>query len=184
MSVAAIVLAAGSSSRFREGNKLLSDFGGEPLIRRVVSTVLKAGLPDVLVVLGHQAPSILMALDGLPIRHVENREHREGMGSSIAAGVSSATGASGFLIVPGDMPWLSVDTLKQIIERFGEGHPERIVAPRASGRQGNPVLFGSAYLEKLCAWSGNRGARGVLEAHRGEVVWVEVAEKDLEDLDE
>jgi molybdenum cofactor cytidylyltransferase len=62
--VAAIVLAAGTSTRMRGANNLLLDVGGQPMIRRVVETV-RRGVPSVTVVAGHEAEGVAATLAGL-----------------------------------------------------------------------------------------------------------------------
>jgi molybdenum cofactor cytidylyltransferase len=71
LKVAAVLLAAGLSSRMGGRNKLLIEIGGEPLVRRSARTYLAAGA-DVHVVLGHEAGAVRVALAGLPLTFVEN----------------------------------------------------------------------------------------------------------------
>jgi CTP:molybdopterin cytidylyltransferase MocA len=62
--VAAVVLAAGRSSRMGPQNKLLADLGGKPMVRRVVKTALASRARPVLVVTGHMAADVAAALRG------------------------------------------------------------------------------------------------------------------------
>ena len=63
--VAAVVLAAGSSTRMGR-NKLLLDLGGETMVRRAVRAAIGAGVDQVVVVLGHDEPLVRAELAGLP----------------------------------------------------------------------------------------------------------------------
>ncbi len=181
--ISAIVLAAGESKRFGPPNKLLTDWNGKPLIRSVVETVLSAGPTETIVVTGHDKGRIEEALAGLPVRLAHNERFERGMGASIAVGVESADpDAEGLWIVLGDMPRLARDTLARVLQAF-EG-PDSIIVPQSGDREGNPVLFGSAYRSELAALDGNLGARSVVEAHRERTRFVEVEEAQLEDLDE
>ena len=71
--VAAVVLAAGSSTRMGR-NKLLLDLGGETLIRRAVRAAVGAGVDQVVVVLGHEEPRVRAELEGLPCTPVVNAD--------------------------------------------------------------------------------------------------------------
>ena len=72
--VTVLVLAAGLSRRMGEANKLLLPLGGEPMVRRVVRQAVDAGPQRVLVVLGHDAPEVEAALEGLPVALVLNAD--------------------------------------------------------------------------------------------------------------
>ena len=76
--VSAVVLAAGLSSRMGGPHKLLLDVGGEPMLRRVVRSVLAVDPAEVIVVTGYRAEDIKAALDGLPVRFVHNPAFAEG----------------------------------------------------------------------------------------------------------
>ena len=104
--VGAILLAAGASQRFGTESKLLADIGGEPLVRRVARVLVRTALKDLVVVTGHEQRICQQALEGLPVRYVNNTDWQSGMGSSIATGVSALDGeVDGAFIVPGDMPF-------------------------------------------------------------------------------
>ena len=87
-SVHCIVLAAGTSTRFG-ASKMLAQFDGEPMVRRVLQTVKRAAIGPVHVVTGHDAERIAVAVDGLCDDCAHNPLYRDGMGTSIAAGIAS-----------------------------------------------------------------------------------------------
>lgn len=160
--IAAIVLAAGLSRRMGRA-KLLLDWGGKPVIRRVVEQVKAGGVDEVLVVLGHEAPTIREALKGLPVRFVENPEPEAGQASSIACGVSAlGPAASAALIALGDQPALPPEVIPRLVETFNQTG-KAIVAPLYRGVQGTPVLFAAAVFPELRTLTGDRGARSVIE---------------------
>lgn len=176
--VGAIVLAAGSSRRAGPVNKLLHPIDGQPMVRRVVQTVLDAGLEPCLVVLGHEADRIRSALGGLPVDFVLNEDHEEGMGTSIARGVEAmkATDAEAAFIVLGDMPRLRADDLARLHAAHGASTRHLIIAPEAgegdARRLGNPVLWPRRYFGELMALRGDRGAKGILHSAPGAVMRV------------
>jgi CTP:molybdopterin cytidylyltransferase MocA len=133
----AVVPAAGSASRFG-GGKLLVPIGGAPLLDRTIGALLDGGLEDVVVVVPPEAAwtGIVRLLDDPRVRTEVNHDPSRGMFSSIQIGMRSA-GSSPVLVLPGDMPFVSADTVERVLEaavRTGG-----IVSPRLDGRRGHPV---------------------------------------------
>lgn len=160
----AIVLAAGRSQRFGNENKLLHDFGGQPILRKTVESVLAAGLGDVVVVTGHEADDVERALNGLDVKCVRNATPWAGMGTSLAVGASAVSeDAKAIMIVLGDMPSLTADTMRRLLDAFEPDAGQDIAVPVCDGRRGHPVVFGNRYLLKLRALSGDEGARSILQ---------------------
>lgn len=185
--VAAVLLAAGLSRRFGS-NKLLHLIDGRPMLRRVAENLVAALLPqdEVVVVLGHQAEAVRAALDGLPVRCIVNEHYADGMGASIAAGVSGiGDKAAGVMIMLGDMPWIGAGQIRVLRAAFDRAAADAVVLPVHQGRRGHPVIFSRRWFPALCALRGDRGARSVLEAAGNDVI--EVAMPDdgiLRDLDQ
>ena len=90
--VAAIILAAGGSSRMDGKPKPLVEFLGEPLINRAVKTATNAGLKPVVVVTGYQSDLVISKLAGMHIETVENSKWKSGQSSSIRAGLRKLGG--------------------------------------------------------------------------------------------
>ncbi|MBI5706378.1 MAG: nucleotidyltransferase family protein [Armatimonadetes bacterium] len=178
--VAAVLLAAGRSSRFAGSNKLLHDWNGKPLVRHVAETLTRAGVGRVLVATGHEAEVIHAALEGLGLFFVHNPAFRDGMGSTIAASAEALHPEEAALIVPADMPWIQESTLRQIMEL---GSCDAIVVPHHGDRAGNPVLFPPDLKLELLKLTGDHGARAVVEAHLDRIVRLGVNEQELEDVD-
>lgn len=87
--VAAIVLAAGRSSRMGARNKLLEKIGGVPLIRVSVDATLASRASPVIVVTGHDNVAIRAALSDLTVQFVHNPDYPEGLSTSIRAGIGA-----------------------------------------------------------------------------------------------
>jgi molybdenum cofactor cytidylyltransferase len=159
--------------------KLLLPVGGVPLVRRSAGTLLAAGLSPVVVVVGAGAgaEAVGRALSGLPVRLVVNPRASEGMGTSLALGVSVLPpGARAVAIALGDMPRVEPGTLRRLLE----GHRETgagIVVPTWRGRRGHPVVFDlRRYREELRALGGDVGARDVLASHPADVLEVDAGD--------
>lgn len=87
--VAGLLLAAGTSTRFGEANKLLADVDGQPMARRSAATLLDADLDRVLVVVGYEASAVRDALSGPDVEFVENPAYEAGQATSVRAAVAA-----------------------------------------------------------------------------------------------
>lgn len=186
-SVTAIVLAAGASRRFGAVNKLLADIDGATLLARVVDRLHDANLDEVIAVT-QPAPAsdaIVSALANLRVRCVPNRDHAQGIGTSIRCGVSAAAVANGLMIVPADMPGLDPMLLARLIERFRGEDGRRIIVPvNATGAQRNPVIWPAALRAELLALDGDSGGKPLLAAHTNLITQVQWSdERAFEDID-
>lgn len=93
---------------------------------------------------------------------VVNDQADQGMGTSIAAGVTATPDASGWLIALGDMPSIRVDTMVAVATALRNG--ARIAVPAMAGKRGHPVGFSASYLARLQSLNGDTGARVILRA--------------------
>lgn len=176
MSVGALVLAAGMSTRMGT-NKLLQNVGEEPLIGRVVRIVATSTLDPILVVLGHQAMRTERALTGFRCRTVLNAHYRDGLATSIRAGVGSLPGdCAGAMIVLGDMPWLTSHLIDRMLDAFQVYGDRTICVAAHNGRRGNPVLFARHYFPELLKLEGDVGARCVVVKNAAHVREVEAGD--------
>ncbi|HSE96555.1 MAG TPA: nucleotidyltransferase family protein [Methylomirabilota bacterium] len=180
--IAAIVLAAGTSSRMGRP-KLLLPVGGQPLVRLSVERVLAAGLDEVLVVLGAEAAAIGAALTGLPVRTVLNPRFAEGQATSLRAGLDAlAPSAEAVVIALGDQLLPDPALIGRLVDAFRRsGRP--IVVPRYADGRGNPVLFAAGLFDELREVTGDRGGREVIARDATRVAEVPVAEPAPSDLD-
>ena len=95
----------------------------------------------------------------------------EGMGASLAFGVSSSPEAEGWVVALADMPFVRPDTVYELCRRLREG--AWIVAPSRGGRRGHPVAFSRSLREELVRLGGDEGARSLLSRHAERVVMFE-----------
>lgn len=177
-SIGAVLLAAGSSSRFGDENKLVADFEGQPLIRHVAGIVSESGVGDVVVVTGHDRDAVEAALDGLPVRFVHNEDWSAGMGRSIARGIRALRpDTPAAFIVPGDMPFLTAALLEALAGRYADVERTRVVVPTTEdGRQRNPVLWPRRCFDDLASLDGPEGGKALLNRHCPEVLEVPIAD--------
>lgn len=168
--VAAIVLAAGGSSRMGERNKLLVDLAGEPLVARTVDTLLHSHARPVVVVTGHQRDAVEAALDGKDVTLVHNASWADGMSTSIRAGLDALPDdVAGAMLALGDMPFVRPKDVEALIQAFAPEGGAPICVPMHDRKRGHPVVWAKRFFHELHTLSGDVGARAVLDAHMDEV---------------
>jgi len=173
--VAAIILAAGRSTRMGGPNKLLAELGGKTLVRIVTEQALASKAQSVIVVTGHQAEQVEKALQGLKVKFVRNPNFAEGLASSVKAGVAAvADAADGAVICLGDMPLISGRLIDQLIESFAPDRSHLIVVPVSDNKRGNPVLWSRRFFNELMTLDGDIGARHLIARHSEAVAEVAV----------
>ncbi len=159
--VAAIVLAAGASSRMGTAKQLL-DLGGRSLVRHAAEVAHASGCSPVIVVVGARAEAVRAELLGLAARIVHNAEWQEGLASSLRSGVRSLPAdAAAAILMPCDQPAISPDLLERLIRRWRETSAP-IVACGYDGIKGAPALFTRERFGQLLALEGDVGARALL----------------------
>jgi molybdenum cofactor cytidylyltransferase len=173
--VAAIILAAGRSTRMGGPNKLLAELGGKPLVRIVAEQALASKAQGVIVVTGHQAELVEKALHGLNVKFVRNPDFAEGLAGSVKAGIAAVPGdADGAVVCLGDMPMISAQLIDHLIEAFAPDRGNLIAVPVSDGRRGNPVLWSRRFFNELMTLDGDIGARHLIAKHSEAVAEVPV----------
>ena len=181
MSAVAIVPAAGKGERFG-GVKLMARFKDEPLINWTLWSLLDGGVANVVVVTAPGADFYEAKLMNDPrVSVVVNEDPSRGMFSSIQAGVAEASGDP-ILILPGDMPFVSADTVSLVLDtarRTG-----RIVSPRFEGRRGHPIAVPDRLRAQILAAEPRTTLASILDQHEADRHSVDVADSGvLRDVD-
>ncbi|MBM3391412.1 MAG: 4-diphosphocytidyl-2C-methyl-D-erythritol kinase [Betaproteobacteria bacterium] len=181
--VAALVLAAGQSSRMGGANKLFAEVDGVPLLLRAVNAALASSASAVTVVLGHDAERAETLLAGRRVSIVRNPDHAQGMSTSLAAGLAALPAeAEAAVVLLADMPRVNAAHVDGLIAAFDACKPS-IVVPLHAGRRGNPILWPREFFAEMRAVTGDRGARGLLEAHAARIATVEADAAIHADID-
>jgi len=173
--VAAIVLAAGRSTRMGGPNKLLAELNGKPLVRIVAEQALASRASPVIVVTGHQNMEVQRALAGLDVQFVHNPDFASGLAGSVRTGIAAVPDAAdGAVICLGDMPMIDAKLLDRLIEAFAPDRGGLIAIPVSDGRRGNPVLWSRRFFAELSKVEGDTGGRHLIGRHIEAVVEVPV----------
>jgi len=162
--IAAVVLAAGSGSRFG-GAKQLAELDGIPLLEHALRAVEAVpAIERIVVVLGARADEIRAGVHFGLAEPVVCADWAEGQAASLRCGIEAVAGAEAAVLTLGDMPRVT----PQVITRFADIAAEHGSHARAravyDGMPGHPVGLGSAYFEQIAALRGDVGARDVLKA--------------------
>ncbi|KZM50892.1 molybdopterin-binding/glycosyltransferase family 2 protein [Labrenzia sp. OB1] len=182
--IAAIVLAAGKSSRMGGPNKLLAELEGKPLVRHVAEAATGAGLSQVVLVTGHLADAVGSAVTDLTLEVAHNPDFADGMAASIRAGMKALSRETdAVIILLGDMPRIDVDILQRLIAAYRQSDPGLIVTATADGKRGNPVLWDKSFFEALSSLNGDIGARHIIADNPDVVREVEIGPAARLDLD-
>ncbi len=152
--VAAVLLAAGASSRFGPANKLHADLGGRPLVTHAATTLRAVGFGGLIAVCG---PATAPMLDGFDV--VINDAPGEGQARSIRLGVAHALtfDVDAVLVALGDMPFVTEAHLRALLAADGD-----MAASALDGQAMPPALFSRTRAQALLGLEGGRGAGRLL----------------------
>lgn len=178
-----LVLAAGAGTRLGHGPKALLPTRGATLVEHIAGALLCGGCSEVVVVTGAGAERVSAALEGLP--GAQPREHprwREGMGSSLRAGLAAIGPGRDVLVTPVDRPGMNPEEVARVIAAHRRGEITAAAHREPSGRlrRGHPVLFDARWTAAAAHVAHEDvGARDLLRARPDIVQLVDCT--DLED---
>jgi molybdenum cofactor cytidylyltransferase len=176
--VAAIVLAAGRSTRMGGPNKLVAEIAGRPLVRIAAEEALASRAKPVIVVTGHQRERVEAALAGLPLKLVHNPDFADGLATSVRTGIATVPpAADGAVICLGDMPQVDAALINRLIDAFDPEQGALGVVPSINGKRGNPVLWSRRFFPDLMAIEGDVGARRLIGRYGEAVIEVPMTGK-------
>ncbi len=163
-SCAAIVLAAGASTRLGQPKQLLT-IGGESLLRRTARLAVQAGFSPVIVVLGSNAEQFESQFHDLEVHAVWNPKWPEGMASSLKCGLDAVEELkpipANLLVLVCDQPKLSISILQALLNKHRSANAQ-ITASSYAGIRGVPAIFSRAVFPELATLHGDKGARRVI----------------------
>jgi molybdenum cofactor cytidylyltransferase len=182
---AALVLAAGSASRFG-GGKLWAPYAGQPLLHHALAAARAAPVSSITVVTGADAEAVAACARAFDpaIRLAHAPDHAEGMAASLRAGIAALPEETvAAFVFLGDMPRVPHAVLGPLAEAVAAGAPA--AAPAFAGRRGNPVVLGRSVFQAVSTLTGDVGARPILQRLGARLALVEAPDDGvLFDVDE
>ena len=180
MKLGAVLLAAGQSERFGS-NKLLADFGGRPMVCRVMEAMKQIRADRFAAVVSCSEVAALAHECGFDV--IYNDAPALGQAHSVVLAAKQMRDMDTLLFAAGDQPLLTGKSLERLIAGFKEsGRGIACLADKT--HRGNPAVFAKAYFPELLARSGDRGAKGILRAHENDLLVVpSFRENELADAD-
>ena len=178
--VAAIILAAGASSRMGSPKPLL-DCGGEAFLDRLIS-VFSTSCDPVIAVLGHHAEQVREGISRAgQAAFVLNPDPDRGMVSSLQSGLAAVPArCRAVFFHPCDMPQIQPATIHTLIATLDAAPPAILAAiPTLDGKRGHPVLIRASWFPAFLALSSGSSARSLLESAAGAVIEVPVADPGI-----
>ncbi|MDC0110158.1 nucleotidyltransferase family protein [Alphaproteobacteria bacterium] len=160
-SIKKILLAAGSSKRYGTENKLSALINGKSVINHTLDALLKTfHHNEIIVVVGHDFQNIINLINNPKINYVKNQNYKNGMGTSISSAMKKIDSyTDGVMIIPGDMPFITIEDLIKLERKFLELKCTKVVCPKHNGIIGNPVLLPKSYFKILESLNDDIGAK-------------------------
>jgi molybdenum cofactor cytidylyltransferase len=176
--VAAIILAAGRSTRMGGPNKLLAEISGKPLVRIAAEEALASRARPVVVVTGHERERVEAALKGLNVQGVHNLNFADGLSTSLKAGLAALPASvDGAIVLLGDMPQVRAELVDTLIGAFDPERGALVVVPSIEGKRGNPVVWSRRFFPELMAVEGDVGARHLIVRYPEAVAEVPISDR-------
>jgi molybdenum cofactor cytidylyltransferase len=177
-----LVMAAGTSSRLGQPKQLL-ELQDHALIWHAITRALEF-TPHVTVVLGHQSDQCRDAIKDLSVKTVVNENYKEGLGNSIAYGVSTLDECNSVLIMLCDQPLIPKTHFEALI-RTSKTNPELIIASHYDKKSGVPAVFPKQYFPALRELKGDKGAKVLLETNIYQYIPLSINEsRDIDTQDD
>jgi CTP:molybdopterin cytidylyltransferase MocA len=173
----AVILAAGFSSRMQQFKPLLK-LGDETVAGRVISLFRQNGV-DVRLVTGWQRDKLLAGINTRDISIIDNPDYRQGMFSSVQAGLQSGgSGYDAFFIMPVDIPLVKPSTVKLLMDEYSR-NPGKIIYPLFRKERGHPTLIPAGLVPVILAWKKEGNLKEILDSYPDLSLEVEVADINI-----
>ena len=164
MTTPILLLAAGSASRMRGGDKLLEDVHGAPCLQVMAKRALATGQP-VLVTMPSLNHPRAACLTGLELSVIEVPNADLGMSHSLQRGVAALpNNAKAVMILPADMPDITTDDMNEMLDAFVVTNATAMRATTQDGATGHPTSVGMNLFEQFQKLTGDKGANAILSA--------------------
>lgn len=174
-----LILAAGCSRRMKKFKPLLP-LGKGCILQSAVDNFKKAGLEDILVVVGYRRQKVIALLKQLGASWVVNEAYDDtDMLDSVKVGLAAIKpDTDGVLICPGDVALIDPETIRSVIKVYEKG-TSPVLIPTYQGEMGHPPIYSPAVVREIINYHGTKGLRGFLEKHPA---WVQLLPVEDEEI--
>ncbi|MDX8353621.1 nucleotidyltransferase family protein [Cognatiyoonia sp. IB215182] len=161
-----LILAAGTSSRMRGGDKLLEEVRGEPLLRLQAQRALRTGY-QVYIALGPDSHARAVVLSDLDVTCLTIPEATEGMSGTMRGAVAKLPAAPAFMMLLGDLVALETEDLKRVF-KAREDQPDHLIWRGATtgGKPGHPIIFDASLRPEFAKLAGDSGGETLVKPLR------------------
>lgn len=168
--VAAIILAAGASTRLGRPKQLL-DWFGKPFIKHLVDIAHQTQLDPVVVVTGSGHEAIEKAIEDDNVFIVHNKDWQKGQSSSMQAGCKALLGnpAEAFIIFLCDQPQVPVELVERMIVESKRDELD-IVATSVQSKICPPTLFKKKCIDGILSLQGDQGGRALFTVYKTQIL--------------
>ena len=175
MTTAALIVAAGMSSRMGDFKPLLN-IGSISIAQRVVATFQQAGVEKIVMVTGYNAVMLERHLAGNGVVFLRNEKYETTqMFDSVCIGLSYLRDKCGrVLFTPVDIPLFTADTVHRLLETDAP-----LACPAVDGETGHPTLVGASLFDRILSDSGDQGLRGALNRCGAEPTLIPVEDRGI-----
>lgn len=167
MTVSAVILAAGRSSRFEDGHKLLIEIDSVPMVRHVCQILAATDVEEIVLVTSQADGAVAKAAGTGRWRIIENPDARDGLSTSLHAGLKTISqDADGLLVALADMPGISKTLVNAVISAFQSNRTAITFTVARDGRRGHPIIWPKSLFPELMTVTGDSGGKAILAAHQ------------------
>ncbi len=172
--LSAVILSAGFSSRMKAFKPLLR-IGEKTLAEHALALFNKAGIKEIVTVVGHRFEELIPFVEAASSRYVINEHYHNGMYSSVQAGAKALQhSCEGFFLLPVDIPLVRPATVRQLADAFCRNSSSMVYYPEFQSRRGHPPLINSRLIDGIISYGGQSGLRGFLRRYENQAVSVPV----------
>jgi molybdenum cofactor cytidylyltransferase len=159
--------------------KALLQIKGNTFLQHIVDTVRRAGLENIIAVIGHDAENIRSKFPDNAVQFIVNENYQKGQLSSIQTVIKNIPKeVDAILVCPIDRPLVSSGLVQNLLSEFIKSKPP-VVIPIYDAKRGHPIIFSSSVFPELMRAPLDIGARAVVWAHHNEVVEVPTNEEGV-----
>lgn len=177
--IGCLIMAAGNAARY-QSNKLAALLDGKPLFIHAFDAVPKDVFSVVTVVTRFSQIEDAAVRRGFSV--VRNERPDLGLSRTVRLGTEAMADCDAILYMVSDQPLLADDSVRRIVDTW-RAHTDCIVGAAHNGKRGNPCIFPREFFPALAALSGDRGGNALIAAHPDRLLTVEVARRELSDVD-